>query len=243
MGKHGQDKILSSEVMLIGCGALGSTMANTLVRAGVGQLTIVDPDRVELSNLQRQTLFDEGHANDSTHKAIAASQRLAQINSEVHITPVIERLTSSNIERIIGKPDVVLDGTDNFPTRYLINDYCVKKDIAWIYGGVAASYGVCMPILPGKTPCLRCVFPSPPPPEHAPTAETVGIIAPIAHIVASLQAAHALKIISGNADTISPKLYTIDLWENTFNAIALSDPESSCPCCQGGKFEFLEKAS
>ena len=218
-------------------------MANTMVRAGVGKLTIVDPDRVELSNLQRQTLFDESNARTSAHKANAAAERLKQINSDVMIKTVVERLSSSNIGKIIGSPDVVLDGTDNFPTRYLINDYCVSHDIPWIYGGVAASYGVSMPILPGRTPCLRCVFPSPPPPEHAPTADTVGIIAPIAHIIASVQAAQALKVISGNSRAIEARLYTVDLWENTFNAVSLSGPEPSCPCCGANNFEFLEKES
>jgi len=243
MGKDGQDKILSSHVVLIGCGALGSTMANTIVRAGAGHLTIVDPDNVELSNLQRQTLFDEEHARTCAKKAVAASHRLEQINSNVRIRPLTERLTPSNIERIIGRPDVVLDGTDNFPTRYLINDYCVRENIPWVYGGVAASYGVSMSILPHKTPCLRCIFPSPPPPEHSPTADTVGIIAPIAHIIASVQAAQALKIISGNAETIKPTLYTVDLWEDTFNAVKLLAPEPSCPCCGNKNFEFLEERS
>ncbi|HOX45105.1 MAG TPA: ThiF family adenylyltransferase [Myxococcota bacterium] len=240
VGPEGQRRIRASQVTLLGCGALGSTLANTLVRAGVGRLTIIDSDRLELSNLQRQTLFDEAQAAAGAFKAEAARERLAQINREVEVTARTERAGRDNLARLVGRPDLVLDATDNFATRYLLNDLCVRDGLAWIYGGCAAAYGVCMPVLPHETPCLRCLFPEPPPPEHAPTANTVGILAPIAHAVASLQAAEALKLLSGNRRAVRPVLYTLDLWDSNLGTVRLAGPEPDCPCCGAGRYDFLE---
>jgi len=239
IGEDGQARIRAAHAVVVGCGALGSTIANALARAGVGRLTLIDPDRVELSNLQRQTLFDEGHVAARTPKAQAAAQRLAEINAQVDIEPVLARIEAATVADLVGHPDAVLDGTDNFPTRYLLNDYCVREGLAWFYGGVAAAYGVAMPILPNRTPCLRCVFPEPPPPEYAPTADTVGIIAPIAHLIASLEVAEALKVLSGHREAIKPQLYTVDLWEGTFGAVRLPGPEKACPCCGQARYDFL----
>ncbi len=239
IGQAGQQRIRASQVVLLGCGALGSTLANALVRAGVGRLTIIDADRLELSNLQRQTLFDEAQAAARAPKAEAARDRLRQINAQVEIVARVERAGPDNIARLVGRPDVVLDATDNFATRYLLNDLCVRDGLPWIYGGCAAAYGVCMPILPHETPCLRCLFPTPPPPEHAPTADTVGILGPIAHAVASLQAAEALKLLSGNRQAVRPVLYTLDLWEGHLASVRLPGPEPDCPCCGAGRYDHL----
>lgn len=243
IGPEGQTHIGKTHAVVIGCGALGSTIANCLARAGVGRLTLIDPDRVELSNLQRQTLYDEAHAAAAALKVHAAAERLAQINSQVTIQAIEARVDAQTVAALVGRPDLIVDGTDNFPARYLVNDYCVREGLAWIYGGVAAAYGVAMPILPGVTPCLRCVFPEPPPPEYAPTADTVGIIAPIAHLIASIQSAEALKVLSGHREAIRPLLYTVDLWEGTFGAVRLPGPEKACPCCGQRRFAFLEGAA
>ncbi len=240
IGADGQARISRAHAVVVGCGALGSTIANTLARAGVGRLTLIDSDSVELSNLQRQTLYDEAHAAAATPKAEAAAERLGQINAAIEIEPVVARLDAGTIAELVGRPDVLLDGTDNFPTRYLLNDYCVSEGLSWIYGGVAAAYGVAMPILPRTTPCLRCVFPEAPPPEYAPTADTVGILAPIAHLIASIEAAEALKVLSGHPEAIRSLLYTVDLWEGTFGAVRLPGPEPACPCCGQGRYDFLE---
>jgi adenylyltransferase/sulfurtransferase len=242
IGARGQARIRQSQVALLGCGALGSTIANALVRAGVGELRIIDSDRLELSNLQRQTLFDEAQVAAGRMKAEAARDRLAEINAEVRVEAVVARVTRQNIVALIGRPDVVMDATDNFETRYLLNDLCVRDGLAWIYGGCAAAYGVAMPILPGETPCLRCVFPEPPPPEYAPTAHTVGILGPVAHLIASLQAAEALKLLSGNRAALRPVLYTADLWDGQLGAVRLPGREPGCPCCGARRFEFLEGA-
>lgn len=240
VGQAGQERLRSSRVVLIGCGALGSTIANALVRAGVGQLKLVDADRLELSNLQRQTLFDEAQVAERAFKVEAARVRLSEINREVDVVAVVARLDADNAAQLIGKPDLVLDGTDNFSARYLLNDYCVKAGIPWIYGGCAAAYGVAMPIVPGRTPCLRCLFPEPPPAEQTATANTVGILGPIAHLVASLQAGEALKLLTGHSEAVRPVLYAVDLWESALNTVRLPPPEPACPCCGERRFVFLE---
>ncbi len=237
-GEAGQRKLGESSVVLIGCGALGSSIANTLVRAGVGTLTIIDPDRLELSNLQRQSLFDEAAVAAQRFKVEAASERLRQINHAVDVRVVTERLERHNIVRLIGRPTVILDGCDNFPTRYLVNDYSVRETIPWIFGACAAAYGLAMPILPGRTPCLRCIFSTPP--EEALTSQQVGILAPIVQVVAALQTAEALKILSGNAAQITPILFDADLWESRVHTLRSVERDPGCPCCAQRRFEFLE---
>ncbi len=242
IGPEGQRRIASARVVLIGCGALGSTLANTLVRAGVGELDIVDDDRLEWSNLQRQTLFEEDHVRQGLLKAEAARKVLARINPAVRMVAHLERLKADNVQNLIGRPQVVLDATDNFQTRYLINDYCVRENLPWIYGGCAAAYGTSLSVIPGRTPCLRCLFPEPPTGGTELTCHQVGIIGPIAHLVASIQGAEALKILSGHPEAIRPRLVTVDLWNDQFLSLPLAERDPECPCCGRRNFVFLETA-
>src|SRR5262245_48347486 len=191
IGKEGQDCLQSSHVLIVGCGALGSAQAESLARAGVGRLTIVDRDFVESTNLQRQTLFTERDSHERLPKAIAAARRIGQINKDIHVDAKIVDVNQTNIERLLDSCDVVLDGTDNFAARYLLNDACVKHNKNWIYGGAVGSYGVTMTIRPHQTPCLRCVFEEAPPAASAPTCDTAGVIMPIISVVAAVQVSEA----------------------------------------------------
>src|SRR5438128_1661940 len=191
IGAEGQRRLANSRVLIIGCGALGSAQAESLARAGVGELRVVDRDFVEFSNLQRQTMFTEADANDRLPKVIACANHLREINSNVAVEPEIADVNHSNIERLIENCDVVIDGTDNFATRYLINDACVKHNVNWIYGAAVGSYGVTMTIRPNITPCLRCIFPEAPPAASAPTCDTSGVIMPIISLVAAAQISEA----------------------------------------------------
>ncbi|MBW2704008.1 MAG: ThiF family adenylyltransferase [Deltaproteobacteria bacterium] len=242
IGEAGQANIHASHALIVGCGALGSSMANMLVRAGLGRLTLIDPDKVEWSNLQRQTLYDEDDARAGRLKVEAAGRRLAAINRDIQIEVKAEEVTAANIESLVGRPDVILDGTDRFPVRYLINDYAVREGLRWIYGGCAASHGTVLPIEPGRTPCLRCLFPDLPDPNQAATADTVGIIAPVAQIVAALQVAEAMKWLSGHAEVPRPVLYQVDLWSGNLQSLALKGSEANCPCCGQGRYDFLNEA-
>jgi len=239
LGIEGQRRLLASNVVIIGCGALGSVTASNLVRAGVGKVTIVDRDYVELNNLARQTLFDEDDIARNLPKAIAAAQKLARINSTVEITPVVADVNPGNIERLISPVDLVLDGTDNFETRYLINDTCVKLGKPWIYAGVIASYGMTMNIIPGETPCLRCIFLEPPAPGTAPTCDTAGVLGTIVSVVASLQSTEAMKLLVGAREKLNPGLMHVDVWNNTFLQHSAGTPAADCPACGHHNFEFL----
>jgi molybdopterin-synthase adenylyltransferase len=239
IGAEGQTKLLQSKAVIIGCGALGTAQANALVRAGVGTVRIVDRDFVEESNLQRQMLFDEADARESLPKAVAAERKLRQINSDVKIEGVIADADSSNIEEFIGGFDVVLDATDNFETRYLLNDAAVKLDIPWIYGAVVASYAASMTILPGRSACLACVFPKSPRGLHE-TCDTVGVIGPAVSWAASIQSAEALKILLGREADLHGSLVAYDLWSNRFQQVKTSrDPE--CPVCVSHEYLYLEQ--
>lgn len=240
IGEEGQKRIRASKVLLVGCGALGSNIANTMGRAGVGQLTIVDRDFIELNNLQRQVMFDEEDVARSLPKAVAAAEKLRKINSQVNVIPVVADVNPGNVEQFVRDADLVLDGTDNFETRYLINDACVKLGKPWVYGGVLASYGVSMTILPKETPCLRCIFTESPPPGTTPTCDTAGIIASIAATIANIQCAEGLKLLIGAADRINRGMIWIDLWENSFEKLLGSQRASDCPTCVQGNFEFLD---
>ena len=219
LGEEGQRRLSQSRALLCGCGALGSTIANLLVRAGVGMLRIVDRDFVELSNLQRQSLFDEADAAAALPKAIAAAEKLRQINSTVAVEPVVADIGPTNIKRLFDGIHLVLDGTDNFETRFLINDTAVKFGLPWIYGGCVGAEGQSMTILPGETACLRCLMPECPSPGSTPTCESAGILGPIVAAVASIEAAEALKILSGNWPAVSRKLSVVDLWANALRQI------------------------
>jgi adenylyltransferase/sulfurtransferase len=256
IGPAGQARLAGSRVLLVGCGALGSVIAEQLVRAGVGFLRIVDRDVVEWTNLQRQVLFDESDARAALPKAVAAQQRLSRINSTVTIEPVVADVHSGNVESLAGigrrvaevttpadarsGVDLILDGTDNVETRYLINDVAVKHGIPWVYGACVGTDGRVMPVLPGTTACLRCVFPEPPAGPELPTCDTAGVLGPVAGVVASLQAVAALKLLSGNAHDIAPHLWTADLWAGRMRTLTV-DRRDDCPTCALRQFQFLAR--
>ncbi len=195
LGEEGQRQLMSARALVCGCGALGSVIAETLVRAGVGLVRIVDRDFVELSNLQRQVLYDEQDVADNLPKALAAANKLLKINSEIEIEPVVADVTHLNITKLASDVDVIVDGTDNFATRFLLNDFAVKYRKPWIYGGCIGAEGQTMTILPRETACLACLMADVPPPGTTPTCDTAGIIAPIVNVIASIEAAEALKIL------------------------------------------------
>ncbi len=242
MMEAGQRRLLDARVTLCGCGALGTVLANALVRAGVGHLRLIDRDFIEMSNLQRQVLFDEHDVAESLPKAEAAARKLGAINSSVHVEPVVTDIDRTNILDLVQDADLILDGTDNFEIRYLINDVAVKLGKPWVYGGCIGSHGQTMTILPGETPCLRCVFEAAPSPGEAGTCETAGVLGPIVNIIASYQATEALKILSGHREMVSRELLYFDVWENTQRKIKVAPllGKVDCPCCQHRRFEWLE---
>ncbi|MBM3979778.1 MAG: thiazole biosynthesis adenylyltransferase ThiF [Planctomycetes bacterium] len=245
MGKAGQEKLLASRVTLCGCGALGTVLANVLVRAGVGFVRVVDRDFVEPSNLQRQVLFDESDVTNNLPKAEAAAVKLRQINSSVTIEPVVADINRTNIEDFCAGADLILDGSDNFEIRYLINDVAFKHNKPWVYGGAVGSQGMTMTIIPGETPCLRCVFEAAPAPGETGTCETAGVLAPAVNIVASYQATEALKLLSGNKAAVNKELLILDVWENTNRRVKvapLAGRKGQCPCCAKRNFEWLDGA-
>jgi len=242
MGEAGQRKLMDARVTLCGCGALGTVLANHLVRAGVGFVRVVDRDFIETHNLQRQILFDEQDVADNLPKAEAAARKLRQINSTVTIEPIVTDIDHTNIENLVSDVDLILDGTDNFETRYLINDVAVKLNKPWIFGGVIGSEGQTMTIIPGKTPCIRCVIEDSPPPGMTPTCETAGVLGPAVAVVASFESVEAIKILSGNMDKLNTKLIMFDVWDWSFRELkiaALKD-KVDCPCCKHKNFEWLD---
>jgi adenylyltransferase/sulfurtransferase len=243
IGRDGQRRLARTHVLLVGCGALGSAVADLLVRAGVGRLTIADRDYVELNNLQRQSLYNEADVANHVPKAAAAAERLSQVNSAVEVVPVVADVDATSVEKLLESADILVDGTDNFETRYLLNDAAVKLRRPWVYGGVIASYGMTMTIRPGETPCLRCVFPDPPDAGSAPTCDTAGVIGPAVHLVASLQATEALKLAVGDLDSVNRELIAVDLWRLSFDRIPLGVPTPDCPACQRRDFAFLDRAT
>ncbi|HZE63071.1 MAG TPA: ThiF family adenylyltransferase [Pyrinomonadaceae bacterium] len=243
IGKEGQARLLQSRVLIVGCGALGSAQAESLARAGVGNLRIVDRDFVEASNLQRQTMFTERDATERTPKAIAAANHIREFAAGINVEPEIADVNNSNIERLIKNCDVVLDGTDNFATRYLINDACAKHEIDWIYGAAVGSYGVTMTIQPHQTACLRCVFEEAPPAASAPTCDTAGVIMPIISVVAAIQVAEALKLLTGQNESLHRSLMQFDVWRNEWRKINPGPPLPDCVTCSLGQFETLETSA
>jgi len=239
IGKEGQQLLRDSRVALIGCGALGTAHAEALARAGVGRLRIIDRDFVEASNLQRQTMFTERDAADRLPKDIAAANHIREINSEIQPEPEILDVNHTNIERLIKDCDVVMDGTDNFATRYLINDACVKLGISWIYGAAVGSYGVTMTIRPHQSACLRCIFEEAPPAASAATCDTAGVIMPIISIVAAVQVSEALKLLTGQVSELHNSLMQFDVWRNEWCKIKPGGPVPDCPTCGLGDFQTL----
>ena len=243
IGTEGQSRLAQSRILIIGCGALGTAQAESLARAGVGTLRIVDRDFIEFSNLQRQTMFTESDAAERLPKVVAAANHLREINSDIVLESEIADVNYSNIERLILDCDLVIDGTDNFATRYLINDASVKHGVNWIYGAAVGSYGVTMTIRPGQTPCLRCIFPEAPPAASAPTCDTAGVIMPIINIIAAMQVTEALKMLTGQIDTLHQSLVQFDVWWNESRRISVGKPVATCMTCGAHKFEFLENGS
>ena len=240
-GVESQKRLMGSKALLIGCGALGTALADSLVRAGLGYLRIVDRDYVEKNNLQRQILFTEEDAKEGAPKAIAAANRLLQINSEVRVESVVADAHPGNIEQFAGGVDLILDGTDNLETRFLINDVAVKQRTPWVYGACIAAEGMVMPIIPGSTPCLRCIWDQPPPPGTNPTCDTAGVIAPIVQMVAALQVTEALKILGGRMEAVTRKLIQVNAWTARVDLFDMQPAldAGDCPCCKQGRFDYL----
>jgi adenylyltransferase/sulfurtransferase len=237
IGGEGQKKISAAKVTVIGIGALGTVIANNLCRSGVGSLRLIDRDYVELSNLQRTVLFDEKDAEAEVPKAAAACTHLAMINSQTSLEPVIVHVDSSNIEELIKDANVVMDGSDNMELRFLINEACHKLKIPWVYGGVLGSAGNCMTILPDDGPCFRCLVPEVLPAGFYPTCVNTGVLNMATNIIASLESAEAIKIITGSAD-MNRKVFALDVWNNTTEYLNLSK-DQDCPVCARGEYEIL----
>ncbi len=235
-GETGQRRLRAARVLIAGCGALGTNSAETLARAGVGRILLVDFDRVERSNLQRQSLMREEDVGQP--KAQAAAKALKGINSDIEVSYENTRITPTNVERLIADVDLVMDGFDNLPSRYLMNDACVKHRIPWVFATVAGTFGMTMPIIPVQGPCLRCLFPDPAPEEFVLTAGNTGLINTIPRAIVALQTTQAIKILLGSFE-FPAKLTTYDIWQETFSAQEIPRNEN-CPCCGKEQFVFLE---
>ena len=240
IGREGQERLLAASAVIVGCGAIGAAAANLLVRAGVGRLRIVDRDFVEPSNLQRQTLFDEADARDAMPKAVAAVRKLRSINSAVAVESVVADVNPKNVEELLAGFDVILDGADNFETRFLVNDFAVKSGKPWIYAAAVASYGLTMTIRPGATPCLACLLPTD---RHGQgleeTCDTIGVLGPIVNLIASLQVAEAMKLLAGCEAALHGRLISADVWSGHFQSVRVArNPE--CSCCGARDFAYLE---
>lgn len=243
IGREGQQRLHASRVLLIGCGALGSCLAEMMVRAGIGTLRIVDRDYVEAGNLQRQSLFDEDDASRGMPKAAAAEAKLRRINSDVSVRGIVADLAADTASELVREAEIVLDGTDNFETRFLLNDVCVREGLPWVYGACVGSYGLALLVRPRTTPCLRCVLGERPAPGASPTCDTAGVIAPIVHVVAGIQAAEALKLLAGRSEALLPGLVTVDLWTGQFDVMDFTGRGPSCPACTEGRYEYAEAAA
>ena len=260
IGEAGQQKLAQSHALIVGCGALGTVIADSLARAGVGTLSIVDRDTVEITNLQRQVLFDENDVLQQIPKAQAAKTKLAKINSQVNVNAHVSDFSFKNAKLLIEDVDIILDGLDNFQTRYLLNDLAVANGLPYIYGGAVGTTGMSLAILPHSqactnkspqssitwsdelsTPCLRCIFPEAPPPGASPTCDTAGVLGSAVSIIASHQVAQTIKLLTGNVDRLDRSLLSIDVWLNQHRTLDISSARksSNCPCCVQGKFEFL----
>lgn len=241
LGHKGQAALSAGRALVVGLGGLGTWTAELLARAGVGFLRLADPDKVDVTNIHRQGLYDESDAEAGTFKVHAAAARIHRLNRDVTVEAVVARLTADNVEALAGDVSVILDGTDNFQTRFVINDYAVKTRRAWVFAGVVGAEAQTMTIVPGRTPCLRCVHDSPAPVCVEPTCRGAGVLGPAVATIASIEAMEAVKILSGNTEAISPYLLKLDLWSNTLQRIdaSVAAAEVACPCCKGGHFEYL----
>lgn len=241
LGEDRQRQLMASKILLCGCGALGTVLAETLTRAGVGHLRIVDRDFVELSNLQRQVLYDEKDVREHLPKAIAAANKLQSINSSITIEPIVADIAFTNMTEFTDGVDLILDGTDNFEVRFLINDVSLETGIPWIYTGCIGSHGQTMPIFPGQTGCLRCLIENVPEPGTTETCDTAGVLGPAINVIASLEAVDALKILSGQADKVARSLTIVDVWDGTYRQMNVADlrERSNCPACHQGERLWL----
>ena len=237
-GREGQERLSTSCAVLVGCGAIGAAAANLLVRAGIGRLRIIDRDFVETSNLQRQSLFTESDAREALPKAVAAQRNLHAINSSVQVEGTVADLTPRNISELLSGFPLILDGTDNFEARFLMNDFAIKTETPWVYAAVVASYGVTMTILPGKTPCLACSLDPSSITGLEDTCDTIGVLGPIVSLIASLEAAEALKLLSGQLSALHNRLLSCDVWTGKFQSL---NPERNpqCPVCVHRQFSHL----
>jgi len=238
IGASGQRKLAASAVAIVGCGATGSALASLLARAGVGRIRILDRDYVETCNLQRQSLFDEADAAESMPKAIAAARKIAACNSQIAVEARVADLVPSNIEELLSGAQVILDGTDNFETRYLINDYAVKNRLPWIYTAAVGSYGVSLNVLPGRTACLACIFPEFPQGAFE-TCDTTGILGSAVNLAASIAATETLKLLVGAEDQVRRTLLSFDVWSNERAEIAADRPRPGCRTCRKHDFVHL----
>lgn len=242
IGEEGQARLRRARVAVVGVGALGSALADQLARAGVGFIRLIDGDIVDWSNLQRQMLFDEDDARRGTPKAVAAAEKLSKVNSLVAVEPHVTEVTWHNAEALLSDVHLILDGTDNFAVRYLLNDVSVKHGIPYVYGGIVGAGGSSAFFWPGRTSCLACLYPEPPLPGNMETCETVGIIGPVVHLVTAFQATEALKYLLGDVEHLSRRLYTFDLWNNHLFQLSLDGKQNpDCTVCVQRRFRFLEE--
>jgi adenylyltransferase/sulfurtransferase len=240
IGEEGQQRLLASRAVIVGCGAIGAAAAGLLVRAGVGHVRILDRDFVEPSNLQRQTLFDEDDARAAIPKAVAAQRKLGAINSSVAVEGLVADLNPRNAEELLTGFDLILDGTDNFETRFLINDFAVQSNIPWIYAAAVASYGVTMTVLPGLTPCLACLLESSANGHGLEeTCDTIGVLGPIVHLIASLEIAEAIKLLAGRKQFLHGRLISCDVWSGHFQSIRVAQ-NPACRACARREFSYLQ---
>ncbi|PTX58863.1 adenylyltransferase/sulfurtransferase [Melghirimyces profundicolus] len=244
IGETGQKRLSRARVAVVGLGALGTALSHHMVRAGVGYIRLIDRDFVEPSNLQRQMLFDEADAEQGLPKAVAAQNKLAAINSRTQFQVHVTDLAADRAEELLTGVDLILDGTDNFAVRYLINDVSVKHGIPWIYGGAVSSRGMTFTIRPKLTPCLRCLFPEAPGPGTAETCDTAGVIGPVVQVVAAHQATEALKLLVGDVESLEPRLRHFELWDNRDTAFRVENRKRrDCPTCGEARFDFLEEVN
>jgi adenylyltransferase/sulfurtransferase len=246
LGIAGQQRLLAGRVLVVGVGGLGSWVAELLVRAGVGFLRLADDDVVELANLHRQALYGEAEAADHRPKVVAAATRLAALNRTVAVEPVAERADRFNLDRLARDVDLIIDGTDNFETRFLLNDYAVKYGKPWIFAGAVGTEAQTLTIVPGRTPCLRCILESPPSNCGTASCGEVGVLGPAVAAVAAFQAGEAIKLLSGHDEAANPSLLRFDLWRNEvqrLNFRELDEGKTSCICCVRHEYEFLEPCS
>jgi len=239
-GREGQIRLSERSVTVVGCGALGSHIANHLARAGVGRLLLADRDFVEYSNLPRQALYSEADAAAGLPKAVAAAQRLRQVNSQVEIESHVVDVNSDTVEELIAGADLVMDGADNFEVRYLLNEACVKHGIPWVYGGVLGTYGLTAAIIPGETPCLYCLLGPMPPPGSVPTCETAGVLGPAVATIAALESVEGLKLLLDRRDALLNSLMVVDVWTGDFERIQTQRSQTRCPVCDDGRYELLD---